>query len=298
MGGVTGLRGGAPVTYRAAREVLLCAGSMGSPAILQRSGIGPAEHLRSLGIAEVHDSPQLGQGLREHHALVMQWKAKDVASANRQFFGLRLIGNVLRYYLTRNGPKSSATYEAGAWFRTRPEADRPDGQFLIAPYTFDFNATTPDVERHGGLQLCCYILRPESAGSVMIQSADPEQLPLVTPDFHSDPKDRQAMIDLVRYARKFVAQPAFEGLVFEETRPGPGYESDGEIIAAFDRMGPAPIMPPAVAAWAWTLIRWSISAFECGASKEREWSTPRCCRSSSPATPTARSRRSLSARRI
>ena len=137
-----------------------------------------------------------------------------------------------------------------------------------------------------------------AAGSVMIQSADPSQLPLVTPDFHSDPKDRQAMIDLVRYARKFVAQPAFEGLVFEETRPGPGYESDGEIIAAFDRMGPAPIMPPAVAAWAWTLIRWSISAFECGASKEREWSTPRCCRSSSPATPTARSRRSLSARRI
>ena len=71
----------------------------------------------------------------------------------------------------------------------------------------------------------------------MIQSADPSQLPLVTPDFHSDPKDRQAMIDLVRYARKFVAQPAFEGLVFEETRPGPGYESDGEIIAAFDQMG-------------------------------------------------------------
>lgn len=71
----------------------------------------------------------------------------------------------------------------------------------------------------------------------MIQSADPAQLPLVTPDFHSDPKDRQAMIDLVRYARKFVAQPAFEGLVFEETRPGPGYESDDEIIAAFDQMG-------------------------------------------------------------
>ena len=237
VGGVTGLRGGAPVTYRAAREVLLCAGSMGSPAILQRSGIGPAEHLRSLGIAEVHDSPQLGQGLREHHALVMQWKAKDVASANRQFFGLRLIANVLRYYLTRSGPMSSATYEAGAWFRTRREVERPDGQFLIAPYTFDFNSTTPAVERHGGLQLCCYILRPESAGSVMIQSSDPAQLPLVTPDFHSNPKDRQAMIDLVRYARRFVAQPAFAGLVFEETRPGPSYESDDEIIAAFDRMG-------------------------------------------------------------
>lgn len=235
--GVAVRRRGVPAVYGARREVLLSAGSMGSPAILQRSGIGPAEHLRSLGIDVIHDSPNLGHGLREHRSLVMQWRTKDAVSMNRQFFGARLIGNALRYYTTRTGPLGAAAYEAGAWFRTRPDAIRPDGQFLIAPFTFDFTAKKPNVERQGGLQLCVYILRPKSTGSVLIQSTDPAKVPLVTLNYHSDPEDRRAMIDVFRYARKFVEQPALSGLVLEETRPGPAVVSDDEIIGAFDHLG-------------------------------------------------------------
>lgn len=87
--GISGSRAGSPVTYRAKREVLLCAGSMGSPAILQRSGIGPAGHLRQLGIAVVHDSPGVGANLREHRALILQWRTADRLSQNRQYRGGR-----------------------------------------------------------------------------------------------------------------------------------------------------------------------------------------------------------------
>lgn len=236
--GVTGTQDGEPVSYRAAREVLLCAGSMGSPAILQRSGIGPADHLRSIGIEVVHDSPNLGHNLREHRALVMQFRAKDSVSENNQFHGWRLVRNVAQYYLRGgSGLMGSAAYEAGAWFKTRPDVPRPDGQFLLAAFTMDYNTPTLATEKHGGFQICAYLLRPRSLGSVLIRSADPAQLPEITPDYHKDPYDRQTMIDVVRYARAYVRQAPLSDLVQEETRPGPQYESDDEIIAAYDQMG-------------------------------------------------------------
>jgi choline dehydrogenase len=236
--GVTGKKGGASISYAATREVLVCAGSMGSPAVLQRSGIGPAAHLVSVGVPVVHDSPNVGYNLREHRAIVMQFRADDKASENNQYRGLRLVGNVLRYYLTGGGGRmGNATYEAGAWFKTRPDAPRPDGQFLLAAFTMDYNTPTLATEQHGGFQICAYMLRPQSLGSVLIQSADPAQLPQIIPNYHEDPHDRQTMIDVVRYARKYVQQAPLSSLVHEETRPGAQYATDDEIIAAYDQKG-------------------------------------------------------------
>src|SRR5690606_33702979 len=96
--GVEALVGGQLTTYRG-QEVILSAGALASPAILQRSGIGPADELRALGIPVVHDSPGVGRNLREHRALLMQWRVDDAASQNRDHGGLRLIGNALQYYL-------------------------------------------------------------------------------------------------------------------------------------------------------------------------------------------------------
>jgi choline dehydrogenase-like flavoprotein len=235
--GVTGTKGGAPVSYGATREVILSAGSMGSPAILQRSGIGPADHLRSVGVDVVVDSPNLGKNLREHRAIVMQFRADDKASENSQYSGLKLFRNVLHYYLNKGGVMGNATYEAGAWFKTRPDAPRPDGQFLLAPFTMDFSGPVIATEKHGGFQICAYMLRPRSLGSVMITSPDPTVLPEVIPNYHADPYDRQTMVDVVRYARKYVQQAPLNQLVSEETRPGPQYETDDQIIVAYDQMG-------------------------------------------------------------
>jgi len=235
---VIGSRNGEAVRYEASREVILCAGALGSPAILQRSGIGPADHLRAIGVNVLHDSPGVGANLREHRALVMQWKTKTPeVSQNREYTGLRLVKNVMEYYLKRSGPMSAATYEAGAWFKTRPELDRPDGQLLIAPYTFDFESGAVKVEDHGGINICAYILRPESSGTVLAKSANPEDLPLISPNFHALEVDRKKMVDVLRYTRALMARPEVAPLIDSETRPGAAYDSDEEIIAAFDQMG-------------------------------------------------------------
>ena len=235
--GVTGLRAGQSVTFRATREVLLAAGALASPAILQRSGVGPAKVLAAAGVELVADRPGVGANLREHRAMVMQWKVRDELSFNAGHSGLRLLGNIARYYLGGGGLLAAATYEIGAWFNTRAGLDRPDGQFLLAPYSFDYAKGALTTESFGGMQICAYYLRPRSTGTVTIRSNDTATLPRIVPNYHGDPEDRAAMIAVARFAREFVRQAPLADKVFEETRPGPNFESDDEIIAAYDRFG-------------------------------------------------------------
>ena len=235
--GVTATQEGRPVSFRATREVLIAAGALASPAILQRSGVGPASLLREAGISVVADRAGVGANLREHRAMVMQWKVRDDLSVNAGHTGLRLLANVARYYLGGGGLLGAATYELGAWFNTREGLDRPDGQFLLAPYSFDYAKGALATESFGGMQICAYYLRPRSTGSVTIRSSDPGILPRIVPNYHTDPEDREAMIAVARFARRFVRQAPLGDMVFEETRPGPDFESDDEIIAAYDRFG-------------------------------------------------------------
>jgi len=236
VAGVSGKQNGGKAEFRAGREVLLCAGALASPAILQRSGIGPAADLHDLGITPVAES-DTGGNLREHRAVLMVWRADNKLSENRQLAGPRLVWNVARYYLTHSGPMAGATYEAGAWFKTRPDLQRADGQILISPLSFDRSGKKVAVHDHGGLQFCAYILRPESKGSLRIASTDPEALPTIVPNYHVDDGDRRKMIDVVRFARKLVAQAPLAGKVFDETRPGASYDSDDAIIEAYDKFG-------------------------------------------------------------
>nr|WP_047168142.1 GMC family oxidoreductase N-terminal domain-containing protein [Sphingomonas sp. Y57] len=235
--GVIGTRGGVAIEYRAEREVILAAGALSTPAILQRSGIGPAEHLAAVGVPLRYDSPGVGANLREHRGIVMQWKVKDGASENRQFGGWRLARNAIRYVLDRSGPMTTAAYEIGAWFRVRPDSPRPDGQFLIAPYTFDYDSPKLRVEPFGGLNICAYPLRPASTGTVRIRSASPADLPVIVPRFGSAEPDRSMTVELMRLARRYVGQSPLAPFVVEETRPGPRYQSDAELAEAHRRFG-------------------------------------------------------------
>ena len=228
---------GSAVSYRASREILLSAGTMSTPAILQRSGIGPAAHLREMGVPLLHDSPELGHNLREHHGIVMQWRVRDEVSQNRDFRRARLLANAARYYLTRTGPMEGSAYDAGAWFKTSPSQPRPDGQFLIASFSFDYTSPTFDVEPHGGMNICAYMLRPECKGTVMIRSTDPTQLPRIHANFGSTDVDRRKMLAIIQYARRYVAQSPLTDMVIAETRPGPQYQTDEEILDAHHKMG-------------------------------------------------------------
>ncbi|WP_077032929.1 GMC family oxidoreductase [Pelomonas sp. KK5] len=219
-----------------ARRVIVSAGTMASPGILQRSGIGPRKLLEDLGIPVVADRPQVGRNLREHCGTVMQWRTRGpVPSENREYRGLRLVKNLLRYLLRRDGVMSNATFEVGGWLKTRPDLERPDAQFLASAYTADYSATKPAVEKLPGMQMVIYPLRPNSQGEINITSRDPLALPDVTLDYFADAEDRRQLVDLVRWTRRMMARSPIGELVEHETRIGADCVSDEQILAGYAR---------------------------------------------------------------
>lgn len=185
--GVETLHKGERQRIDAAREVIICGGAMASPGILERSGIGNARHLATLGIQPVHDNPQVGEGLIEHRGIIMQWKMKSPSmSQNRDFGGWRLLLATLRYYLTGDGPMSAAAYEIGAWFKTQPGLNRPDAQMLIAPFSFDFEKQRTALEKHPGINAVIYPMRPTSLGSIHISTRDPDAAASFKPNYRAN----------------------------------------------------------------------------------------------------------------
>lgn len=235
--GVEYLRGGKREHVAVRGEVIICGGAMASPGILERSGIGDAKRLDALGIAVVHDNPEVGEGLIEHRGLIMQWKLKRDISQNKQFHGWRLLRSTLQYYLSRSGPMSAAAYEIGGWFRTRPGLNRPDAQVLVAPFSFDFAKHRQDVERFPGMHVVVYSLRPTSRGNIHITTRDPDVAANFQPNYRANDADRQSMIGAVRVIRDYVRQPPLDEMVAEETMPGPQFETDAQILDAYDRFG-------------------------------------------------------------
>jgi choline dehydrogenase-like flavoprotein len=132
---------------------------------------------------------------------------------------------------------SSAAYEVCAWIKSRSDLNRPDGQILIAPFTFDYASPNFAVESTGGMNFCVYMLRPESTGSVTIRSRDAADLPVIRANYGTTPSDTRKMVDLIRYARRLAAQPALARFAPHETRPGAQYESEEEILDANRKFG-------------------------------------------------------------
>lgn len=235
--GVEVIRNGTRETIATSGEVILCGGAMASPGILERSGIGDSQRLSALDIPVVHDSPEVGEGLIEHRGLIMQWKLKRDISQNKHFHGWRLLRSTLRYYLSRTGPMSSAAYEIGGWFRTRPGLNRPDAQVLIAPFSFDFAKQRKDVERFPGMHVVVYALRPTSRGRIHISTRDPEAGAAFDPNYHANAADRETMVGAVRVVREYVRKAPLSDVVDDETMPGMDYQSDEQILSAYDRFG-------------------------------------------------------------
>tara|TARA_R110001606_G_scaffold319062_1_gene465929 strand:- start:3156 stop:4796 length:1641 start_codon:yes stop_codon:yes gene_type:complete len=235
--GVEAIQSGKPTRIYAAREVILCGGAMASPGILERSGIGDPARLRALDIPVRVENSNVGENLIEHRAIIIQWKLNRDISHNKKYFGWRVIQSGLQYYLTRKGPLSAAAYEQVAWFKTSPGLNRPNAQFLFAPFSFDFDKMRQDVERHPGMHITAYPLRPSSRGHVHITSTDPDAAPELVTNYRDTEEDRRAMIGIVRVAREYVRQAPLGQYIEAETMPGPEYESDEKILEAYDKFG-------------------------------------------------------------
>jgi choline dehydrogenase len=238
--GVLARQGGRTFEVRAQGEVILSAGALISPQVLQRSGVGPADHLRALGIEPLADIPNVGERLLEHRLLMMEYALLGPESQNAEFRGWRLARNALRYGLARSGPLAAGSYEVAAFARTDPDDPLPDVEILMAPYSMGLNSQGEVATGAGhGMHLFGYPLRSRSEGRVAITSADPTAPPVIQPNYLSDPYDQAVTVRMFRFIRRWMRQPALKGLIGEETSPGPSLESDEEIIAAFRARGQA-----------------------------------------------------------
>lgn len=238
--GVAATVDGAPQRFDAEGEVILSAGSLMSPQILQRSGVGNAAHLQSLGIAPVVDSPGVGEHLLEHRLMMMQFDISVPHSHNPQLRGLRLAANVLRYYLNRSGMMAVAYGTVGAFARVLPESETSDIEILFSPAV-----AMPDdkgnmvVDRAHSVQLFGYPLRSRSEGWVRIASADPNQPAQIHAGYLTDPYDCAVTVAMHRYIREWMHQPAIAPMVIGEREPSRSMRTDEEILSAFRSQGQA-----------------------------------------------------------
>jgi len=235
--------GGAPRELQARGEVILCAGTLKSPQILQLSGIGPGPLLRQAGIAVLHDSPGVGHNMREHFTITVTHRLRESFGENREYRGLRLLGNLARYYLLGRGPLRWSVFPMGGFARS-PGAARPDIQFFSGALSFDSaGGSTAVVSRVTpgklpGLTCFACFMHPDSRGSVTIRSADPDAPPLIQPNWLSTEHDRQAAIHVLRFVRTMLRKPALARFLGEEVTPGAEVDdSDEALLSAYTRYG-------------------------------------------------------------
>lgn len=222
----------------AAREVILSAGALNSPTLLQRSGIGPAAHLKSVGVEVLHDAPGVGHNMREHRLLRAQYRLRE-GSENAAFQGAGLYLSALRYFLFKSGPLTSAAFEVGGFIRTEPGSGRPDAQLGMGPMSID--TSTPGLSLHGFPGAMCggYVMRPESRGSILIGGPDIATPAIIDPNYLATEYDRRVSVALFRFIRAMFTQPALAPFVVAEIDPSAGIERDDEIIDAYHRIGGA-----------------------------------------------------------
>ena len=222
------------VTARA--DTILCAGSIGSPAMLQRAGIGAPDRLRAAGIEVRRALPGVGENLQDHLQLRMAFKLTKARTLNtiaNAWHGKAWMG--LQYLTMQRGPMSMAPSQLGAFARSSPDRPYANVQYHVQPLSLDKFGSPLHTFPAFTASVCN--LQPASRGSVHVVSADPSAAPRIAPNYLSDPTDLQVAAESIRLTRKIVGQPAMRRYAPAEFLPGPQYETDAELAAAAGDIG-------------------------------------------------------------
>lgn len=223
-------------------EVILSAGAMETPRLLQLSGVGDQQHLGALGIAPVAHNPEVGCNMREHLIFTVQFRLNGDYSQNKEYSGWRLLKQILRYVFFRKGLLAGTPYDATSFVKVLPESDRPDAQIVAAPFTMDlqkwegFHKGIP-MEQEPGFSVLGYGLRPQSKGYLKIISANPDVPMKVVHNHLTADHDVKVAISTARYIRRLMEQSSIKPFVAQETVPGMQLQSDEEILEAYNLMG-------------------------------------------------------------
>lgn len=233
--GVRCRRGRAMVDYAASAEVIVSAGSIATPKLLQLSGIGPADTLRSAGIEVVADRANVGARMREHRVCKLQFRLKEDLGYNRLLSTApRQAMAGMKYLRTRKGPLAVPAYDVIGFFKTGPELERPDAQLLFAPFS-----AAPQVpgralrlEREPGISVLGTVLRPDSEGGIRITSADPDAPLDIVSGYLTSDYDRRIMVAVFRRLRELFTHAPIARRIKMEINPGLDVTDDEEIINA------------------------------------------------------------------
>ncbi|MBU6269110.1 MAG: GMC family oxidoreductase N-terminal domain-containing protein [Sphingomonadales bacterium] len=228
-------------------EVLLAAGAIGSPAVLERSGIGDAARLADLGIAPVLDRPEVGGNLQDHLQLRCAFRVANVSTLNQRAAGLigkGLIG--LEYVLRRTGPMAMAPSQLGMFVKSDPALATPDLEYHVQPLSLEAFGGALDPFPAFTASVCQ--LRPQSRGRTAITSADPAAPPSIRPNYLSTEADLHTAAQAIRITRNIAAQAALAPYAPQEVRPGIAYQSEAELRAAAGAIGTTIFHPAGTAA--------------------------------------------------
>jgi choline dehydrogenase len=234
--GVAYDQNGVQKRVRAHREVILSAGAVQSPQILEASGIGQQKLLSGLGVEVRHELPGVGESYRDHYLIRMVWRIKNARTLNEQTRGLSFLKETAKWVLTRKGVLTLPGGILSGFVRSRPGLEGPDLQMRAAHASFK-DVRKRILDDFPGLTIAPNQSRPESRGSIHIKSANPKDPPSIRPNFLSDEIDRQAIVAAMRIARNLVAAPAMQPFVEHELSPVAGAESDDELLDVARREG-------------------------------------------------------------
>ena len=225
--GIAYIQGGVTKEARCDREIILAAGAVKSPHILELSGIGQPELLGSLGIPVSHDLKGVGENYRDHYAPRMNWRVKLPVTLNERSRGIALAREVLKYYTQRRGILTFTAGIAFGFVKTQPDMEEPDVQFHFAHASYG-NAQTRDLEREPGMTLTVYQCRPESKGSIHARTDDPFAAPAIRPNYLADPMDRRVLVDGMKIGRRIINNAVLDKYRAFEMNPGEKVQTDDE----------------------------------------------------------------------
>ena len=228
--GVTARSGGRRVSYKARKDVILAAGALETPLILERSGIGRPDVLARAGVDVRVESPNVGERMIEQHGAAVQVRFKrELGHTLRLSSKPKQLAQGLRYLLTREGPVATAGYDLMAHIKSRPEVERPDIQVVATPFALDLSGGL-DVATYPGMYLLGYQIRPSTESSVHITSTALDAPPELHANYLADEEDRRVTGTIVDHLRTLVAQDPLASEVEAEELPGPDVQTEEDAV--------------------------------------------------------------------
>lgn len=239
--GVEASVGNAPVRFDCQGEIVICAGTMESPLLLQRSGIGDGERLQSAGIAVKTHSPDVGERIFEHLSLSMPFRLDRGKGTHRSFFGIGSVLAMLRYLVRHDGVMATGPFEVGAFCNVAHPDGRTDAQFYLGGYTFevgDDNNPVPldRIDKRPGITIYGQLLRLTSEASVRARGPTAADTPEIRHNFLTTEHDQLSAVKLLRFMRQYMSSPPLGDMVGREMLPGAEVQTDEDLLIAFRRL--------------------------------------------------------------